>query len=186
MRDIIIEEHAKRYHPFTSTQARGFAEATRKRMLTLYDPNEKPADHARVLAALPSIQAVHNKVSTLIRERVWPHVVQAKREQAEAAAAAEAGRKAVDELGIGMPAPEATGVVCTEWMNSAIGKVVTADNNVVPRWSFVDPNFTKEAANTLVQRVRLWKRRLPSMKTACDQFETKIRLAYDAAFVYNV
>ena len=185
MRDIIIAEHARLYHPVTNTMAKGYAEAALRQLHAIYDPNEKPADHARVLAALPSVRAVHNKVSTMIPDRVWPHVVQAKREQAEAVAAAEAGRKAVDELGIGMPAPEATGVLCTEWMESAIGQVVKVDGKEVPGWSFVDSNFTQEAADKLVARIRLWKRKLP-MKTACEEFETKVLFAYDAAFVYNV
>jgi len=175
-----MEEHKKRFDRITRKTAKGWAEAARQRMLSHY--TGCPDDLRRVQAALPNINAVHNKINTMFPPKEWPHVVEAEAEAAQAAAVAEANQAKEVGLGIGMPAFTATGELCKAWMKDFQANSLVEIETM--GWTFVDSAFKKETADAIVVRVSAWKRGLPSMQSSCNSFEKKVRAAYATAFVH--
>ena len=173
MRTILLEEHANFYGD-KNVMAKGFVIATLRRMHALYEPNQ--ADHTRVLAALPGPDAVNNKITKLIPGRVWPHVAAAQAAAADAAANAKAARREEAGLGIGLPAPAVKREVFTPWMDEFIAKGLIAEGPT--GWRFVDHDISKHTASVIVARVRNWVDNVPSSRTRCEVFETKIRAAF--------
>lgn len=172
LRGILLDEHEKHY----IRKARGFAMASLKRMHAHYDPIINPAEHARVLAALPGVEAVNNKITKLIPNRVWPHVAAAEAAAAAAAANAEAARRDEVEMGIGLPGAAAPSTVFMGWMDEFAASGLVAGGSA--GWRFVDPNLSKAVANTIFARAGEWKTNVPSSRSRCDAFQSKIRAAH--------